>query len=74
MSQVLEFVEDARETTTQSPEAPPMTPRDELRLLEKKALENKIPREIFEKIQNIGDCELQVQTRIDSLHEWLAAH
>jgi len=54
--------------------ASPMSPPDELELLEKKALEKGIAYDELDKTRRIGDCPAQVQTRIKHLHEWLAAH
>ena len=56
------------------PKAPPMSPSDEVRLLEKKALEKGLSDSALDEIRRIGDCPAQVQTRIKQLHEWLAAH
>ncbi|MEK7579756.1 MAG: hypothetical protein AAB469_01015 [Patescibacteria group bacterium] len=56
------------------PVAPPMSPIEKLRLLEKKALEKGISREVFEDIKNIGDCSVQVQSRIANLEDWLAIY
>mgnify|MGYP001602354401 CR=1 FL=1 len=62
------------EPTPVVPPAPPMSPRDELTLLEKKVLEKGMSPDNLAMIQGIGDCPQQVQTRISRLHEWLAAH
>ena len=56
------------------PKAPPMSLKDELGLLEKKAQEKGISYDELNEIRQIGDCNDQVQTRINGLHEWLAAH
>jgi hypothetical protein len=53
---------------------PPMSPRDELALLEEKAKEKGISAEELTNTQRIGDCPAQMQARIKHLHEWLAAH
>jgi hypothetical protein len=52
----------------------PMSLRDELQLLEKKAIEKGMSYDELTGIQRIGDCAQQVQTRIAQLHQWLAAH
>lgn len=56
------------------PKAPPMSPKDELGLLEKKAQEKGMSYDELNEIRQIGECNEQVQTRINGLHEWLAAH
>ena len=53
---------------------PPMSPSDELQLLEKRALEKGMPFDELTEIRRIGDCPAQVRARIRDLHEWLAAH
>lgn len=53
---------------------PPMSPQDELELLEKKAQERGMSYDELTKTRHIGDCPAQVQTRIEQLHQWLAAH
>jgi hypothetical protein len=53
---------------------PPMSPKDELGLLEKKAQEKGMSYDELNEIRQIGECNEQVQTRINGLHEWLAAH
>jgi hypothetical protein len=53
---------------------PPMSPADELQLLEKRALERGIPSDELARVRQIGECPAQVQTRIRHLHEWLAAN
>jgi hypothetical protein len=68
----------SRRTVQAPPETPPknapMSRRDELRLLEKKALEKGMSNDELSGIQRIGECVEQVQTRITQLHQWLAAH
>ena len=56
------------------PKAPPMSPKDELGLLEKKAQEQGMSYDELNEMRQIGECHEQVQTRINGLHEWLAAH
>jgi hypothetical protein len=56
------------------PNNAPMSRRDELKLLEKKALEKGMSNDELSGIQRIGECSEQVQTRITQLHQWLAAH
>jgi hypothetical protein len=73
------FVEGRFPTGVQTPseapsKVPPMSPTDELKLLEKKALEKGISSDELTETRRIGDCPAQVQTRIKHLHEWLAAH
>ena len=53
---------------------PPMSPSDELQLLEKRALEKGMPFEELTEIRRIGDCPAQVRARIKDLHAWLSAH
>ena len=72
---VEEVVGRETEMPSQAPsEAPPMSKQDELRLLEKKALEKGISNKELVRIRNKGECDAQVQTRIAKLHAWLAAH
>jgi hypothetical protein len=52
----------------------PMSPPDELALLEEKALDKGISAEELTNIRRIGDCPAQMQARIKHLHGWLAAH
>lgn len=52
----------------------PMSPPDELALLEEEALEKGISADELTDIRRIGDCPAQMQVRIKHLHEWLAAH
>jgi hypothetical protein len=73
------FVEGRLPTKVQTPReapsrVPPMSPPDELDLLEKRALERGISSDELTKTRRIGDCPAQVQARIKHLHEWLAAH
>jgi len=75
----LGFVEQRVQTKVQRPsevpsKVPPMSPSDELGVLEKEALEKGISHDEMDKTRRIGDCPAQVQTRIKRLHEWLAAH
>ena len=56
------------------PQAPPMSPKDELGLLEKKAQEKGMSYDELNEILQIGECNEQVQTRINRLHDWLVAH
>jgi hypothetical protein len=75
----LRFVEGRFPTGLQAPreapsKVPPMSPADELNLLEKRALERGISSDELAKTRRIGDCPAQVQARIKHLHEWLAAH
>lgn len=58
----------------QAPSTPPMSPRDELDLLEKEARERGMEDDELAKTQQIGTCPAQVGTRIEHLHNWLAAH
>ncbi|MGH9148656.1 MAG: hypothetical protein ACRD1Q_18240 [Vicinamibacterales bacterium] len=51
-----------------------MSPKDELGLLEKKAQEKGMSYDELNEIRQIGECHEQVQTRINGLHAWLAAH
>lgn len=74
MSLLTALVEELETRETQSPpSAPPMSLRDELVLLEKKAWEKGMTPEKSKEIREIGDCDVQVQTRIARLHEWLGA-
>ena len=57
------------EPTPVVPPTQPMSPKDELTLLEKKVLEKGMSPENLDMIQGIGDCPQQVQTRIARLHE-----
>jgi len=66
--------EVALQETEAPPKAPPMTPLEKLRLLEKKALDKGISKKLFEDIRSPGDCPNQVQTRIGQLDDWLLAH
>ncbi len=75
----LRFVERRSPTEVEVPpeapsKAPPMSPADELDLLEKRALERGISDDELTKTRRIGNCPAQVQARIKHLHEWLAAH
>jgi len=63
-----------RAPTQARPKAPPMSPKDELGLLEKKAQEKGMSYDELNEIRQIGECNDQVQARINGLHEWLAAH
>jgi hypothetical protein len=64
-----------RQRPTEAPsKAPAMSPLDELHLLEKTAMERGISEDALDQTRRIGDCPAQVQTRINHLHEWLAAH
>lgn len=54
--------------------ARPMSPADELALLEQQALDKGISSVELERVRRIGECPAQVQARIKQLHEWLAAH
>ena len=57
-----------------APPAPsPMSPRDELNLLEREVLKKGISNKEFVEICQIGVCDVQVQTRVERLHEWLAS-
>lgn len=62
------------EPTPVIPPTPPMSPQDELALLEKSALEKGMTEDELNEIRSIGECEQQVQTRIASLHAWLRSH
>lgn len=64
----------ARAPVNPQPKAAPMSPPDELRLLERSAQEKGMSDDELAKIRLIGDCPAQVQTRIGHLHKWLAAH
>ena len=75
----LGFVEGRLLTEVEAPgEAPPkvtpMSPPDELELLEQKALQKGISSEELTNTRRIGDCPAQVRARIKHLHEWLATH
>jgi hypothetical protein len=75
----LRFIEGRSPTEVQTPrespsKVPPMSPADELELLERRALEKGIPDDELTKTRRIGNCPAQVQARIKHLHEWLAAH
>lgn len=75
----LRFVVRRSPTEVQVPpeapsKVPPMSPADELDLLEKRALEKGISDDELSKTRRIGNCPAQVQARIKHLHEWLAAH
>lgn len=66
-----------RPMVPESLEASPPTPmslRDELNLLEKEARERGMPHDELNTTRQIGDCPAQVETRIERLHTWLAAH
>lgn len=52
----------------------PMSPADELALLEQQALDKGISSVELERTRRIGECPAQVQARIKQMHEWLAAH
>ena len=67
------MLKEARTPAEVPPKAPPMSPFDELRLLEREALERGLSHDELEQIRRIGDCPAQVQTRISRLHEWLVA-
>jgi hypothetical protein len=76
---VLGFVEGRLPTEVQVPrdapsKVPPMSPHDELALLEKTALEKGISSDELATTRRIGECPAQVQARITHLHKWLAAH
>lgn len=69
--------EEARaktEPTPVVPPAPPMSPKDELALLERNALEKGMTEDEFYELRAIGECPAQVQTRIERLHQWHASH
>jgi hypothetical protein len=73
------FIEGRSLTEVQVPpeapsKVPPMSPAEELELLEKRALDKGIPGDELTKTRRIGNCPAQVQARIKHLHEWLAAH
>jgi hypothetical protein len=75
----LRFVEGPLPTEVQArteapSKVPPMSPPDELQLLEKRARQKGISSDELTKTRRIGDCPAQVQARIKHLHEWLAAH
>ena len=59
---------------TEVPSAPPMSPAEELLLLERSALEKGMSPEKLGQIRQIGVCPTQIQARIRHLHEWLAAN
>ena len=56
------------------PEVPPMSPKDELRLLENESLRRGMSNEEYIQVRNIGNCQDQVQARIKRHHEFLATH
>lgn len=61
-------------TADASPAVAPMSLQDELRLLEHKVQEKGMSENELNKTRQIGDCPAQVRTRVERLHEWLAAH
>jgi hypothetical protein len=67
------MLRDVKTPAEVPPKAPPMSPSDELRLLEKEALARGMSQDELEQTRRIGDCPAQVQTRIARMHEWLVA-
>jgi hypothetical protein len=61
-------------TADTRPNVAPMSLQDELRLLERTAQEKGMSANELNKTRQIGDCPAQVRTRVERLHEWLAAH
>jgi hypothetical protein len=54
-------------------ETTPLTPEEELRILEEEALRLGMSPEELARIRAIGRCPAQVRTRVTMLRRWLAA-
>jgi hypothetical protein len=54
-------------------ETTPLTPEEELRILEERALRLGMTPEELARIRAIGRCPAQVRTRVTMLRRWLAA-
>jgi hypothetical protein len=54
-------------------ETTPLTPEEELRILEEEALRLGITPEELARIRAIGRCPAQVQTRIAMLRRWISS-